>query len=70
MELPRELSETAKHAGLMHKFVRALDTAGLKPSDLNEIAEHAERCRQLYGVQQGWMQIKPVEFVIDCEPFR
>lgn len=66
-ELPKELSETAKHAGLIHKLLRALDAAGLDARDLNRIAEDAERCRQLYGAMRGWMKFKPVEFEIDCD---
>ena len=48
-----ELSETAKHAGLVHKLVRAFDAAKLDPRDLNNLAEDADRCRQLYGVMRG-----------------
>lgn len=66
-EIPVQMSEMARHAGLVHKVMRAADRAGLTPHDLNALAEDDSRFRQIFGVMHGWMEMKSVEFKIDCD---
>ena len=60
------MTELRKHAGLVHKFMLAMDEAGLTPQRINELAEKKHLLREIYGWTEGWMELRPKEFVVDC----